>query len=248
MIINELSRLNLNQNIIKELNNFFETLTNINIDTIIKYLINIFMKMGQKIFILLDQFKEQYFYQWNEVENMINDENKNNSLYLIICSSINDKNIKESCCSVINYCDITKKQNNQTDIKGKYFYISKILNKDNCTELFEDSEYNNINKDLKEKIIEYFDRIPKYVFKIIKSKNIPNEICEINKRIRKKFKNFYGNEVKEIELQLKLASLNRYTGYKIPMDKFNEIISDFSFKYFTLTFYNDDEEINFLTK
>ena len=32
------------------------------------------------------------------------------------------------------------------------------------------------------------------------------------------------------------------------MDKFDEVISNFSFKYFTLTFYNDDEEINFLTE
>ena len=248
MIINELNRLCLDESNIKELNNFFENLTNVNIDTIIKQLINTFINSHKKIFIILDQFKEQYFYQWNEVENLVNDDSKNTSLYLIICSSINDKNIKKSCCSVINYCDKTKKKNDLANIKGQYFYISKILNKDNSTELYNDSEYDKISKDLKEKIIEYFDGIPKYVLKILKSKNISKEINEINKRIKKKFKNFYGTELKEIELQLKLASLKRYIGYKIPMDKFDEVISNFSFKYFTLTFYNDDEEINFLTE
>ena len=81
MIINELNRLCLDESNIKELNNFFEKLTNVNIDTIIKQLINTFINSHKKIFIILDQFKEQYFYQWNEVENLVNDDSKNTSLY-----------------------------------------------------------------------------------------------------------------------------------------------------------------------
>ena len=52
----------------------------------------------------------------------------------------------------------------------------------------------------------------------------------------------------EIELKLKLAGLRMHIGKQLPIDEFNKIISDFTFKYFSLKFYNDDEEIIFLTE
>ena len=52
----------------------------------------------------------------------------------------------------------------------------------------------------------------------------------------------------EIELKLKLAGLRVHIGKQLPIDEFNKIISDFTFKYFSLKFYNDDEEIIFLTE
>lgn len=246
MIISELKRLNLDEQTISELNDFFSDITNINVEFIINHIIKVLIKLNKKIYIILDQFKEQYFFQWDAIENLVNDK-ENKLLRLIICSRINDKNIKKSCCSVINYCNKTQKKNAQKNVKGEYFYISKILNKNNTIGLY-DSEGGSIDKDLKEKIIEYFDGIPKYIFKILNSDKIPEKIKEIKERVIKKFKDFYGTELKEIELKLKLASLRMYIGKQLSIDEFNKIISDFSFKYFSLKFYNDDEEIIFLTE
>ena len=66
MIIIELNRLKLSDKIKIELNKYFEELNTVDLDSKIKYLINIFIQQNDFIKIIMDQFKTKYFKSWGE--------------------------------------------------------------------------------------------------------------------------------------------------------------------------------------
>ena len=68
MIIIELNRLKLSEEIKKDLNKYFEELKIVDLDSIIKYLINIIIKQNDFIKIIMDQFKTKYFKSWEDFE------------------------------------------------------------------------------------------------------------------------------------------------------------------------------------
>jgi energy-coupling factor transporter ATP-binding protein EcfA2 len=236
IIINEINRIRLDKKNIEQLNEYFKNLKTIEFENIIKNLIEYFNTQKIKIKIILDQFKIKYFKSWESIEKSI--DNKS-SIYIIICSSINDKNIRESCCKLIDFF-YEKGIIDEFETK-EYFYISNLFDK-NDVETFLNTE--KVYDDNAKEILSYFDYNLKYVFKLISKNNIYSEIANIDKKVKNKLKNFYGDE-KDIELSLKLASLKRFIGYKIPISNFQKIISNFSLKYFTITFYNENEKIDF---
>ena len=251
MIIIELNRLKMSDEIQKELNEYFQNINLIDLESIISYIINYFIEKKVTIKIILDQFKKQYFKDWDKVENLIDDEN--HKLYVIICSSINDDNIRDSFCNTINKCikgenEIVQIKQNSSFKRKKnydYFYISNLLDENDLNLLYS-SEEGFGDDDKKNGIYEFFDYIPKYVYKIKNAEDISTEIEKINKDIKQKFKDFYKNEGKDINLNLKLASLRNFLECKIPIKHFNDITSNFSFKYFILKCYNNEEEIDFI--
>ena len=250
MIITEINRLKLSEENKKDLNKYFEELKIIDLDAIIKYLINYFIEQKNTIKIIMDQFKTKYFKSWENLENVIN--KSKSEINLIICSSINDHNIRDSVCRSINNFINKEKINTEDElnvtskaISSEYFYISNLFDKESLNLLYNSEEGFKI-KDEYKIIYELFDYIPKYVFDINRADNISIKIDKINEKIKQKFQDFYKLDKNDINLKLKLSYLRRYIGKKFSIKNFNNIISDFSLKYFTIKFYVDEEEIDFL--
>jgi len=252
MIITELNRLKLSEENKKDLNNYFEGLNLVDLDDIIQFLIDYFINQKEDIRIILDQFKTKYFKSWEKLENLVN--NSKVEIKLIICSSINDHNIRDSVCRCINNFIQKEKNNINLDkeskviskiISSEYFYISSLFDKESLNQLY--SSENNIQIKKQNKIIyESFDYNPKYVLDINKADKIGEKIDEIKDKIKQKFQGFYGLDKDDVSLKLKLSSLRRYIGKQLPIKDFNNIISNFSLKYFIIKFYINEEEVDFL--
>jgi hypothetical protein len=82
--------------------------------------------------------------------------------------------------------------------------------------------------------------------KLNKADKIGEKIDEIKDKIKQKFQGFYGLDKDDMSLKLKLSSLRRYIGKQLPIKDFNNIISNFSLKYFIIKFYINEEEVDFL--
>lgn len=254
MIITELNRLKLSEENKKDLNDYFEGLKIVDLDAIIQFLINYFIKQNKAIKIIMDQFKTKYFKSWEKLEDSVN--NSKAKIKLLICSSINDHNIRDSVCRCIN--NFIQKEKNNLNIKeeskviskivsSEYFYISSLFDKESLNQLY--SSENNIQIKEQNKIIyESFDYNPKYVLDINKADKIGEKINSIKDKIKQKFQDFYELDKDDVNLKLKLSSLRRYIGKKLPIKDFNNIISNFSLKYFIIKFYinEEEEEVDFL--
>ena len=249
MIITELNRLKLCEENYEELNKYFKNLKIVDLNSIMEDLINYFLEKKIEVIIIMDQFKTNYFNSWKNLEDLFN--KPQSKIYLIICSSINDDNIRDSVCTNINNF-IKREENIKDEIEEKpvkkvseYFYISNLFDKESLVLLYNSEE--NFKIDENKKIIyELFDNIPKYVFKIKKEDNTTNVITKINENIINKFVEFYKLQKGDIKLKLKLSSLRRYIGHEFPIGKFNEIISNFTLKYFILKFYTKEGEVDFI--
>lgn len=249
MIIAELNRLKLCEENYIELNKYFKDLKIVDLNSIMEYLINYFIEKKIEVIIIMDQFKTNYFNSWENMEDLFH--KADNKIYLIICSSINDDNIRDSVCRNINNF-IKREENISDEIKEKpvkkvseYFYISNLFDKDSLVLLYDSEENFKIDED-KKIIYELFDNIPKYVFKIKKDENTTNVITKINENIKNKLEDFYKLKKTDIKLKLTLSSLRRYIGHEFPIGKFNEIISNFTLKYFILKFYTKEGEVDFI--
>ena len=254
MIIIELNRLKLTDIIKDEMNKYFEEIDIIDLDTMVKYLINYFIKNKCSIIIIMDQFKDKYFKSWDDFEDKFNKSESN--INLIICSSINNHNIRDSVLRNINdYVENETRKNDGDDksktilksIKSEYFYISNLFDKESLKQLYSSNEGIKIKPE-NHIIYESFDYNPKYVFKINKADSIDLKIKEIINKIKQKFKDFYNLNDNNMSLELKLSSLRRYIGHLFPIEDFNKIIPNFSLKYFIIKFYTKEGEINFMKK
>ena len=120
LIVEECQRIIINDEII--IKNFNEMIKNLDmkINEIIFNLLKFFNDQNISCIFILDQFKEKEFTDFNSIENLI-ESSKN--LKVIICSSINDKNIRESC---INYfIKIFKNREYNINLKEYYIYFFK---------------------------------------------------------------------------------------------------------------------------
>ena len=251
MIVIELNRLKLSEEIKKDLNKYFEELKIVDLDSIIKYLINIFIQQNDFIKIIMDQFKTKYFKSWEDFE--INFKKSSSHIKLIICSSINDHNIRDSVVRSINNNINTEKITKSKDeakkkskiLNSEYFYISNLFDIESLNQLY-NSEGGIGVKTENNFIYESFDYIPKYVFKLNKADNISLKIIQITDIIKQIFQNFYKLDKDDINLKLKLSSLRRYIGQIFPIKDFNKITSNFSFKYFIMKFYTNKGEVDFI--
>lgn len=256
LLISALNRLNLSEKNTTHLNEYFEKLTIVDIDHIVKYLINYLMEQKMPIKIILDQFKMKYFMSWEDFENDF--QKKERTTKLIICSSINDNNIRDSICKNINDFisdkeernkdkNEEKKNNEIPKKKSEYFYISNLFDKQSLNQLY-NSEVGLEIKDENKFIYESFDYIPKYVLKINKANNAYIESSNIVERIKTKFRDFYkaDKDADDMNLKLKLSSLRRYIGQNFPIKDFIGITSKFSFKYFIIKFYTKEGEVDFI--
>jgi hypothetical protein len=251
MIIIELNRLKLSDKIKIELNKYFEELNTVDLDSIIKYLINIFIQQNDFIKIIMDQFKTKYFKSWEDFE--IYFKNSASNIKLIICSSINDHNIRDSVVRSINNNIKTEKITKSKDgakekskiLNSEYFYISNLFDIESLNQLY-NSEGGIGIKTENNFIYESFDYIPKYVFKINKADDVSLKIIEITDLIKQKFQDFYKLDKDDMNLKLKLSSLRRYIGQIFPIKDFNKITSNFYFKYFIMKFYTNEGEVDFI--
>ena len=243
MIISEINRLNIPPKIYDKLNAFFEKIKDLNLGKIITKLIKFFIKKKLEITVILDQYKQKYFADWKNIEDSINKNEK--ELNFIICSSINDHLIRDSCIKVFD-CVFKNKIEPKIKIQDidEYIYISN---------LFDDIDLNNFydytdnidNFEIKKIVCEYFNHLPKYVFKIMKSTDVELTVKSIEEGIIDKLKDFY--QIGCDEIGLKLSKLRRYIGCKLKIDDFSKITTNFSFKYFCIKFFKDDEEITIIT-
>ena len=247
MIINELNRLEFNEEIATQLNEIInKNIDGYSINSIMKNLIEFFISKKLKIKIILDQFKLKYFDNWNEIEKFI--ENNNTNLKVIICSSINNKDIGDSVSNFINSCFSNKDKkcgNFNNNHINDYFYIPNLLEETSLNELSDNKELDKKENNIKENICKYFGKIPKYVLEIKNSNNLEETTKKIKNRIKNKLNDFYNSENGEDNLLTKLPALRRFIGYKIPTEEFKDI-PKFSYKYFIIRFFNDDKEIDIL--
>ena len=214
LITEEFKRVKFNEEQVKNFNEMIKNLSLFNINNIIKTLIEFCENTKININIILDQFKEEI--NLNEL-NLTN-------ITIIVCSSINDKNIRTSC---IHYL-----KNNLNDKKfdySLYFYIHK---------LFEFNEENN-------KLFSYFGNIPKYTLKIKNCKKYEEyheAINNIKIKVIEKLKNFYEGE----NYYQNIMKVKQNLDIFIPIIKFDEFINIFPLKYFKISFYKSDDEKNIL--
>ena len=183
IITEEFKRVGLKNNQINEYNNFIKNINCFVASNIIKEIIDFLIKIEiVNIIIILDQFKNEINIDDDEFEKKLK------GIKIIVCSSLNDKNIRKSC---IDY--FKNILSGSRDYKN-YVYISKLHN---------GSQYKT------NKIYSYFNNIPKYISKIKNCHNnlsYRNEINSIKERIIKNIKKFsyYDDLDKYIENLIKI--------------------------------------------
>ena len=147
IFIYELQRLNLIQSEIDKVSNIF--LANREFWNIL-YLLIIEFK-NKKIVFILDQFSQSTVN--NEIYQKISDLIKGNPLKLILCSSINDNNIKDEVIKTLS--ENKGNPTSFTELTQKYYYyFTDLINIENIKE-----KYNNVNKE----IFAQFNFCDKYV-------------------------------------------------------------------------------------
>ncbi len=208
LISEEFKRVRLEEN---EIYNFNKKMKEIspNINEIITFLIKFSIENQKNIVIILDQFKGELEF----------DKFKLNKVKLIICSTINDKNIRPSCISFFKNI-FNKKQNNYEN----YIYIETLY----------------YERNLNNKLFNYFGNIPKYISKIKNCKKKKDYFLisnEIKNKIINNIKAFYlEKNFYECLLEIKIH-LNKF----FSINDFDNIIPFFPLKYFKVSFYDEEE-------
>ena len=198
--------------------------------------------------IILDQFKnnsiDKQFY--TDILSLISKQ-KNKNVKLLICSSTNDKEIREECIKSWKSKIFFLSQFNEEN-QDYYFYIDELYNKNKKG----DSLYHNV--------LYNFNYIPKYKSKfeyLEKEENVTQklnkDLTEIQKKIENNLKKLYEiiNEKDKSEeiIMMKMIESLRYIflniNEKINYEKLEEFTRICSFKYYTFKFENNYFMINY---
>ncbi len=198
--------------------------------------------------IILDQFKnnsiDKEFY--TDILSLISKQN-NKKVKLLICSSTNDKEIREECIKSWKSKIFFLSQFNEEN-QDYYFYIDELYNKNKKG----DSLYDNV--------LYNFNYIPKYKSKfeyLEKEENVTQkfnkDLTEIQKKIENNLKKLYEiiNEKDKSEeiIMMKMIESLRYIflniNEKINYEKLEEFTSICSFKYYTFKFEQNYFMINY---
>ena len=215
VIAKECKRANLKVNEKKMFNKKIKEINEMNIPAIIKSLIDFFLNMD--IIIILDQFKND----------LSIDDIKLGKIKLIICSSINEKAIRQSC--IENISNLLKGQ--KIDY-NKYIYIPKLYQNDN----------ENENE---KKLFSYFNFIPKYI-SLIKNckttKEYDSKLSIIKSDIINRIKTFCGKS----NFMDYLMKIRQYLNEFILITDFEAIINLYPLKLFIFQFYSEQNEENII--
>ena len=174
----------------------------------------------QNCIIIFDQFKMKcinttYF---NKMEELI----KTSSLKLILCSTINDKNIRDEVIKTNNtFGGIITILTRHT--QHYYFYFPQNF--------FEDILSGNVEFD---ELFQLFDYKPKFKYLFINCKNTHNEIEKIKNKIKGKISCFFKNE-KDLDLCTILLKLKNKINIIFEYSKFANIIQNVLLKYYKLS-------------
>ena len=184
----------------------------------------------QNCIIIFDQFKIKYIKKsyFDKIENLIN----SSSLKLIICSSINDKDIRDEVIKTITYFKGNPKD---LDHFSQYYYFYFAQN------FFEKKSSNENELD---DLIQLFDYKPKYKFLLLNSKNIQNTIKDIKMKIISKINSFFSFE-KDLDLCKILLNIKNKINSKLDYEQFSIIIQKVPLKYYTLKLEEEYFEIHY---
>ena len=181
--------------------------------------------------IIFDQFKMKYISKtyYNKIEELV----KTSSLKLILCSSINDKDIRDEVIKTINTfgCNITKLNSNTQDY---YFYFAENF--------FEREIINNVEID---ELLQLFDYKPKYKYLILNCENTHDKIEEIKSKIKDKINSFFRYD-KDLDLCKILLNIKNKINIKYEYSQFSNIIEKVPLKYYILIFAKEYFQINYV--
>ena len=186
--------------------------------------------------IIFDQFHEKTvnFKIYDQIEKEI----KGKNLKLILCSSINDKMIKNEVLNTIRNFHGNPNNLNK-DNQQFYFYFSNLLDKEKLKQLYEKKKETN-------EYFDYFDYNPKYIYKFINSKNESKTLDEIKSHIKKRMKKAY-QEKNVLEEDI-LYSLGLNVGKELNYIDDFDILNYASLKYFTLELHEKYFKIHYSFK
>ena len=220
ILTEEFMRVKLTKEQIALYNDFMKHIKNFNITDIINNLIDFLLEKIkiEKITIILDQFKCEI-----DADEIF--EKKLKGIKIIICSSIDDKYIRNYCMEY--FVNIDK---NIINYKN-FIYISKL---------------HNGNQLQNNKIYSYFNNIPKYTLRLKQCNTIEKyefEIGKINKRITKNIKEFYNkeNDYNENYTENLIKIENNLNIFK-NINELEELLIIYPLKYFIITLYYDKNE------
>ena len=250
--------LNLNKTQIEKLSSLIEKNRCFPFFTCLKEIINFLIENKLFSVIILDQFKTDSIdkKEYNEILLLISNQ-KYKNVKLLICSSTNDKEIREECIKSFALKLFSLDQLNSKNQKY-FFYINELYNN------------NEKGNTLYDTILYNFNHIPKYKnkFKYLKeekdkSKKL-NEELDITKQLSKdlkivkenietNLKKLYRiiNEKDKTEeiITMKMIESLRYLflniGEKIKYERLEEFTRICSFKYYTFIFEENTFTINY---
>ena len=205
------------QNNINKISNFWDAIVNI---------INFFVENKIKINLIFDQYKEKidpYNKYIKKIKEILEKDVKNN-VSIILSSSINDKDVRNSLLSQW----IKAGSNNIFS----YTYFLKLIDITNVIE--NDPNLTEVKKNM---IINDFNSIPKFYYAIrnLKTEKELNTYKDLQmNKIRKSLNDFFSEPDnilvgKKIEL---LINLRSSFGNNLKKDNFNELLTILPFKYF----------------
>ena len=211
VIAAECRRVSLNKEDIISFNKMMTNINEMRISNIIDELVKFFSQI-KNIIIILDQFKTDISI----------DDNKLGNIRLILCSSINDKDIRQNC--IENFINLLK--GNDIDY-NKYVYIPKLC------------QHKNGNK-----IYSFFNNIPKYISMIKNCQTYDDydaKLKTINNGIIERIKSFCKSDFSEY-----IMKIRQYLNVFIYISDFSKIIDLYPLKYFIFQFYSDKNENNII--
>ena len=174
---------------------------------------------NEKYIIIFDQFKEKYIQKTNfeEIEKLI----KTSKLKLIICSSINDKDIRNEVIKTIEYFGGNPKELEQIS-QYFYFYI--------CQNFFEKKTCDN--PELNE-LFQLFEYKPKYKHLLKASNDRFNVLNGIKLHVISKIKEFFSFE-QDFDLCKILLNIKNKINLKFEYSEFSNIVKKVPLKYYNL--------------
>lgn len=185
------------------------------------------LKKNIKTKLILDQYKESYDENYNNIKTIINliSKNKENQMKLIISSSINNKDVRDSLLKSW-FKDFFKEKP-----LFEYIYFSELFNSDKL--INNDNTLSNQKKDF---IKKYFNNIPRFYYDIkYLDNNKLNEYKEIEtKKIDMKIRKFYEIHNLSIENIITLLNYRQRIGKVLELKELFNLLKILPLKYFTL--------------
>ena len=165
---------------------------------------------------------------FNSIKDYIKSEN--NNIKIIICSSINNKDIGSYVINTIKKYHGNPKELDEFS-QNDYFYFPKLLNKDTLSREYNDNE--NIME-----IYKLFNYIPKYISQISKI-DFKSSLDKIKKRIIDKIKLTPSEDIFPRLIYFLSLIGNKYEYSRI------DILTKINFKYYLLDLLDDGFRIDY---